>query len=302
MATPQMPDRIAIFRALTTDPAPLDFVLPGLLAGVVGALVSSGGLGKSWLLLQLAMMLAAGVDSLCIGGEWAAMKAGAVLYLPAEDPIEIIHHRLRALALAMRLTDDQCLAMDRNLTIYPMIGCGADLGSAGWRELLARVAEGQRLAIYDTMRRYHKADEKDGREMGQILAALESAALRTGAAHIYAHHANKAAVLSGKADEQQASRGASDLTDNARWQANLSGLSAAEAGARGIAEERRGYYVRLDIPKKNYGPPSAPILLERQDGGWLRLAPATTQEKRPAGKKGEAGWEPKTKAPKTKAL
>lgn len=292
MAGPAMPEPIDIFRALTTEPAPLDFVLPGLLRGTVGALVSSGGLGKSWLLLQLAVQLAAGVDSLAIGGEWAQMKGGAVLYLPAEDPAEIIHHRLRALALAMRLTPDQCLEMGGRLTIYPMVGRGADLGEAGWRDLLALEAEGKRLVIFDTLRRYHKCDEKDGGAMGVILAAMESAALKTGAAHIFAHHANKAAVMSGKADEQQASRGASDLTDNSRWQSNLSGISEAEAKARCIREDRRKHFVKLDIPKKNYGAPSACILLERQEGGWLRLAPAGT-EKRPACKKGSAGWDPK---------
>jgi len=47
-AASRMPEKLNIFEALTTDPAPLDFCLPGLLAGTVGALVSSGGLGKSW--------------------------------------------------------------------------------------------------------------------------------------------------------------------------------------------------------------------------------------------------------------
>jgi len=295
-AASRMPEKLNIFEALTTDPAPLDFCLPGLLAGTVGALVSSGGLGKSCLMLEISAMLAARVDPLGIGGEWAiepagALKCGAVLYLPAEDPLEIIKHRLRALALAMKLTQDQCRAMDKNLTIYPMIGRGANLGEAGWRDLLARESEGKRLAIYDTLRRYHKADEKDGGAMGVILEAMESAALKTGAAHIFAHHVNKAAVLSGKADEQQAIRGASDLSDNSRWQANLSGITEAEAKARGINEDRRKHYVKLDIPKKNYGPVAAPVLLERQEGGWLRLAPAGT-EKRPAANKVKGQWAP----------
>jgi len=41
--------------AFTEPPKPIDFVLPGLAVGCVGALVSPGGAGKSMLALQLAM-------------------------------------------------------------------------------------------------------------------------------------------------------------------------------------------------------------------------------------------------------
>ena len=41
--------------AFVEPPKPLDFVLPGLPVGCVGALVSPGGVGKSMLALQLAM-------------------------------------------------------------------------------------------------------------------------------------------------------------------------------------------------------------------------------------------------------
>ena len=40
----------------TTQPE-FDFVLPGMLAGTVGSLVSPGGVGKSFLALQLALLV-----------------------------------------------------------------------------------------------------------------------------------------------------------------------------------------------------------------------------------------------------
>jgi hypothetical protein len=252
-----------------------------MLAGTVGGLVASGGTGKSWLLLQLAIYVATGLDSIGLPKEWQQIKQGPVLYMPAEDPPAVIWHRLRDLAKAQKWTVDQCQQIARALEILPMLGKGADLGCPIWADRIGRKCEGKRLAILDTLRRFHRADEKDGGQMASILAAMEAAAASTGAGVIYAHHATKAAVLNGKAGEQGASRGASDLTDNARWQANLSALSEKELTGLGIQAEQRGFWIKMGIPKKNYGAPSADILLERQPGGWLRAG--TPKKKNPWG-------------------
>lgn len=76
--------------AFTEPPKPIDFVLPGLPLGSVGALVSPGGAGKSMLALQLAMQIAGGLDWLDLG----KLEQGAVLYLPAEDPRPVLLQRL----------------------------------------------------------------------------------------------------------------------------------------------------------------------------------------------------------------
>ena len=39
---------INILEAFAAAPPPLDYVLPNMVAGTVGALVSPGGAGKSW--------------------------------------------------------------------------------------------------------------------------------------------------------------------------------------------------------------------------------------------------------------
>ena len=51
MATHKPIDILASFTEL---PPPIDYVLPNMVAGTVGALVSPGGAGKSMLALQLA--------------------------------------------------------------------------------------------------------------------------------------------------------------------------------------------------------------------------------------------------------
>lgn len=53
---------INILEAFAAAPPPLDYVLPNMVAGTVGALVSPGGAGKSMLALQLAAQIAGGPD------------------------------------------------------------------------------------------------------------------------------------------------------------------------------------------------------------------------------------------------
>src|SRR5690625_5775200 len=82
-----------LMAAFTELPPPIDYVLPNMVAGTVGALVSPGGDGKSMLAHQLAAQIAGGPDLLEIG-EFPTRQA---LYLPAEDPPAAIHHRLHGL-------------------------------------------------------------------------------------------------------------------------------------------------------------------------------------------------------------
>ena len=60
-----------IMSAFQTEPPALDFVIPGFLSGTVGALYSPGGVGKSFLALEIAASVA-GVDLLGLGCQSAS--------------------------------------------------------------------------------------------------------------------------------------------------------------------------------------------------------------------------------------
>src|SRR5690625_7727016 len=90
-----------LMAAFTELPPPIDSVLPNMVAGTVGALVSPGGAGKSMLALQLAAQIAGGPDFLEIG----EFPTGQVAYLPAEDPPPAINHRLHALGAHLSTPD-----------------------------------------------------------------------------------------------------------------------------------------------------------------------------------------------------
>src|SRR5579871_261719 len=96
---------IDILKCYTTEPRPRDYVLPSLMPGTVGSIVSPGGQGKSILALMLAHLVGGGVDLLDFG----IFPIGRVVYLSAEDSEDIIHERLYHIGGRMNTSQrDQC--------------------------------------------------------------------------------------------------------------------------------------------------------------------------------------------------
>jgi RecA-family ATPase len=256
--------RLNIRDAFTVQPPALDFVLPGMISGTVGALVAQGGAGKSWIALELAIAVAGGPDLLEIGIE----QHGRVLYLPAEDPTLAVSHRLYSARHAVNPEAVEMLA--ENLEIVPLMGRAVDLMVPAWADAIQRMAQGVRLVIIDTLRRFHSADENSAGEMARLLGVLEHICAQTGTSVLFLHHTAKGAALNGGGDAQQASRGSSVLVDNVRGgQFNLTGMSEAEARAHGIDPADRRGFTRLTQAKANFGAPMPDLWFRRVDGGLL---------------------------------
>ena len=262
-----------------TDPPPrIDYVLPNMVAGTVGALVSPGGAGKSMLILQLAVQIAGGPDLLGVG----ELATGAVVYLPAEDPPVAIHHRLHALGAHLTAAQRQVVA--DGLLIEPLIGKCPNIMTRDWFDALKRAAEGRRLMILDTLRRFHIEEENASGPMAQVIGRLEVIAADTGCAVVFLHHANKGAAMMGAGDQQQASRGSSVLVDNIRWQSYLSGMTQAEAEEWGVDASQRRFFVRYGISKANYSAPFEECWFRRHEGGVLKPAVLERQKRQPPAK------------------
>ena len=272
-AGPAVPDWLDIGHALEHEPAPLDFTLPGYVAGSVGSIVAAGATGKTMLALQIAVHVSGGEDTLELSGVagWTP-TFGRVLYLSGEDPADVIAGRIHAIGTYMPDADARARVAS-SLRIAPLVGYGARIDEGAWRAWIEKEAIDTRLVIVDTLRRFHGADENDGGEMSKMLAHLEHICRASRTSIVFLHHVSKASALNGAAGEQQASRGSSVLTDNVRWQANLAGMSEREAKAAGVPDDMRRRYVRLAWPKVNYGPPVQDLWYSREKGGVLRPAP-----------------------------
>lgn len=264
-----------LMAAFSEVPSPIDYVLPNMVAGTVGALVSPGGAGKSMLALQLAAQVAGGPDLLEVG----ELLTGPVVYLPAEDPPAAIHHRLHA--LGAHLTAEQRQTVADGLLIEPLIGKCPNIMALEWFDGLKRAAEGRRLMVLDTLRRFHIEEENASGPMAQVIGRMEAIAVDTGCSIVFLHHTNKGAAIVGSGDQQQASRGSSVLVDNIRWQSYLSGMTQAEAEEWGVDGGQRGYFVRYGVSKANYGAPFQECWFRRHEGGVLKPAVLERQKRQP---------------------
>lgn len=256
--------------AQTVAPA-LTFALPGLLRGTVGSLVGPGGLGKSWVALQLLVWLTGGPDTL---GWHHAMSHPLVpapwLYISLEDPAVIVHTRIRTLQKAWHIPD---AVWNRQSYVLPSPGALNLLDDSSLPLLTEWIARTSSAGIIvDTFSRAHHGDENKAQDMVQVLQHCEQLAQQTGATIVFVHHTSKAATLLGHGALPQAARGSSVLTDHIRWQANLSAPSDTEWAALTTWGYSRDTAVirRLTVPKANYGSPPAPCWLLQQPGGWLQ--------------------------------
>ena len=257
--------KLKIAECFAKEPTPLDFVLPGMIAGSVGAIISPGGTGKSMWALQTAIQIASGYNSLESG---TSLQQGKVFYLAAEDPKAALHHRLHAIGKAIDISAHRSIA--NNLTIVTPEGNAIDILTPDSESKFTKALKKHRLLIIDTLRRVHSKNENDSGEMSAVISKMEWIAARTGVSVLFLHHSTKSAALNGQVAEQQSSRGSSVLVDNVRWQGFLATMSKEEARRYSISEEERKFFVKFGVNKQNYSSPISDVWYRRHHGGVLR--------------------------------
>ena len=287
--------RLDLLTCFREAPAPLDFVLPGMVAGTVGLIVGMGSAGKSMLAIQIGLSVAAGRDLFGVLG--ADPTPGRVVYLSAEDQAPVLHHRL--FGMAPTIPADAREAIAANFDVVPVYGQGISIGPemckgpngepmrAPWGAVM-EFCTSARLVICDTLIRFAGGrSENSNVEMSDMMNHVEITTRRTGAAFLMIHHIGKAVGRDGTGgSDQTATRGASALTDNARWQANLSVMTREDGERRGYDGDERKRFVSFEITKQNYGQTIPQVWLERGEHGVLRLGnPAEPQAR--GGRNGE---------------
>lgn len=296
---PSLGRAIDIAAAFRTEPPPLDWTLPGLVSGTVGVLVAPGGIGKSMLMLQTAMSIAAGRDLFAIwgsGGAATPIMRGPVLIVAAEDTRDVLERRLHD--IGKELSPEDQAAVCARLRLHVSHGRRFSLAqqspdglaeTEAVRELencIEAMPEKPRLIVIDTLNRcLGSANENTAADMGFVLSVVERICGRYGCAALIVHHATKSSATSGGGQAQSASRGSSAITDNARCQFNLSTLSRDQARDFQITcDVEMKSWVRLDLTKANYCAPRATSWLHRGENGVLRGAPFPAPQALPTGK------------------
>lgn len=249
-------------RVLLADAIQLpiyDFVLPGLPRGSVGLMVGQGGIGKSFLALQIAVGVSLGrAIGEGTGGEiFPAPPKGATACIFGEDPPAILQGRLHGIRQGLAV--DDIAVVDRSAQLVSAVGEDLSLVKKGlhgqllpgpFASQLRELATGKHLVILDPLvQLIGGCNENDNGEMSYLMCTLAAIAAQTNAAILVLHHVGKSRE---GAEDWELPRGASALTTNARLLVNLRPPSSRECAALGMSDADRGDWVRISVAKANY--------------------------------------------------
>lgn len=281
-------DALRAGRFLDKEPPPIRWLLrDSLPAGTLGLLVSNGGVGKSWFLLQLLMAGVAGREFL--DGLYEVEPCSRAFACFAEEDETVIHHRLHAVMRATVEPDavpEVAEALDAGLFLMGSAGLDVRLvrqvggnlePSQAFRDLLTALKgiEGLGLVVLDPLSRFYAGEENDASQATYFAGLLERIARETGATVIASHHIHKGAGKGLKSLHQEAGRGSSGFVNACRWQMNLTSLERSEV-AKIVGDTAEHYrYIAGKVVKKNVGRPEDVFYLLRGEGGVLeRFEPA----------------------------
>jgi RecA-family ATPase len=259
---------------------PRRWIVPDMIPLLTVTMVmGDGGVGKSILLLMLAVAIAT-------GREWigASPERGPVIFVSAEDDLDELHRRLEAIVKAMGLTTADL----GHLHLVPLAGkdavMGATAGKTGiveatplWRELVALVERIKpRLVILDTLADVFAGNENARPEARQFVGLLRGLAIDHDLALIVAVHPSVYGMSSGTGTS-----GSTAWSNSVRARLYLETIKGDDG--REIDAALRV----LRLKKSNYGPPGLDLRLRWANGVFLLDGPSSGLDKLAADAKAE---------------
>ncbi|MEM1347646.1 MAG: AAA family ATPase [Myxococcota bacterium] len=244
--------------------------------GKVGFFVGEGGVGKTWALLQMAVAVTTGTTWFQHYRVPEESQGSVFLAMGEEDPEEM-HRRIHEIVGHLGLAAHQLSELEQRLWPIPLAGHFVEFLTDGDRsfnherfeQTLRQSApdDGWKLVILDPASRFMGIDaEKDNAYATRFVQLLEQLTKLPGNPTVLcAHHTTKAARSSQASGLRGvAARGASALTDGARWQGNLTSATNAEGE---LLEDMAVFR----ITKSNYGPMPPALYLQRKPGSGVLL-------------------------------
>lgn len=260
--------------------------LPWLARGKAGMLASAGGVGKTYLAIQLALAVATGKRWL---GCLYPPEPGCVALVLAEEDRDEVMRRLHYAALDQRYTPQERALAASRIWIQPRAGKRSalletdserNLRETEFLRALRRYMRGSgrewALIIMDPIARLAPPEaEKDNQVATQTVEAIESLLLMPGQPTVLAlHHTNKVA-RSGARLDASSSRGVTAFNDGFRWSAQLG--PAFKLPSKGKKGTRVMGFWALSVGKSNYNT-AASIILTRDPLANGVMRPATVEE------------------------
>ena len=229
----------AVFRRSSlTPPQRRDLVDNMIIAGQRHVLVAEGGAGKTFLMMDLMMKLAA-AGSAPQDQYWLGQRVtneahdGTVILFTAEEGQDALDRRWARIDPGMKLRE----AAGERLIVVPFENIGGTFAFAGrnphsgqieatpqWQHMMNQVIalanSGRKIIAVgvDTFNATHHANENDALEIAQYMRAITPITGELGAAFLFTHHVKKSGKepIKTPGDMLDAIRGSSAIKDNVR--------------------------------------------------------------------------------------
>jgi len=233
---------------------PIDWLIEGVLPKATpGLLASIGGIGKSYLLLDLCVRVAAGPGSgigkqIALGGE--ILKQGRAVMLTWEESHSAVHRRLDQILnpVEKEKLQDHLFVVPIPDTGRPVVFMKTVHGeyqmTALWTEVCSQITELKPdLIVLDPLQALVQSDINADPAAAQCWwTAVSQLTAQTGACLLVAHHLRKDNNIDGPMSARAAIRGTSALVDGARW---VYALWVASEDDRHTVSEAMDYPVGL---------------------------------------------------------
>lgn len=175
---------IPLFQLLRSEDIQITWQIQNFLAQEsVGLLAGPPGIGKSWLLMDLAIEFSR-------AGLWLGRfqaDGGRVLYIDEESAKPLLKHRMQRLLKAKGLSED-------GLDIHLAVGQGLCLTNSASASKLQEQLEtlNPKLVIVDSLIRVHGAEENSAKEMSAVFGTVKRLVRQHQCSFLFADHQRKA--------------------------------------------------------------------------------------------------------------
>ena len=282
---------------LDHTPPDVHWVVPGLLPlGIPTVLASQPGLGKSYLMLQLCVALAAGKPFL----DFDPQHPCAACYFGLEDGKDMFHRRVRSIIDHYRFCQDWTPENEsnfrRNFTA-PFINWKSEGATSFLPDLMpnlelllttyAERGVSPGVIIIDTLARVSDGDENTVQGLRPVLNACSRLA-EYGHTPIVLHHVGKGQDGARNAKDKPTLadrmstdwiRGTGSIVGNFRCTMQFAKVSEEEASGAGLDPEaaRNGQILVFGTTKFNNGPKGDWKVILQDDGGRWSVSPDSAE-------------------------
>lgn len=269
-----------------TTPPNREYIIENFLPKMnVGLIAGPGGAGKSYLTMQLGMVVASGLLPF-FKENFIPGRAGGVLYINAEDDAGEQHRRFIACFDELKnqlFANADAGTFQRKLTenfhwlpvtgktrieLYPDENRQCQ-NQIIWR---AKQIPNLKLIIMDPASRLSNGDFNKSDETTRFIQSLEEIAEQTGATILLVTHTNKKSGEDGDMGVGSV-LGSQAFTNACRWVMTMRTMTEKEADRFRIPKAESEKFTRFKIPKANYLPAGSvgTVTLKRTESGTLEL-------------------------------